>query len=126
MTNSFTISSWQDVAIFVGIVATLSGLIGAMLRSWLDKRSAETAVADRLIRLAEVEAEKRVEIVRTEFKLQIAELQLEHRTEIDKMRNEFEKSFRSLKKEHDTYRCELAPVCGWRNKKVAPPLPASA
>lgn len=120
--TTFTVASWQDVAIIVGIAATLSGIIGAMLRSWLDRKNAETAASDRLIRLAEVEAEKRVEIVRTEFKLQIAEMALQHRTEIDSMRADFEKELKSLKKEHDTYRCELAPICSWRNKKTPPPV----
>lgn len=123
--TTFTVSSWQDIAILVGIAATVSGIIGATLRSWIDRKNAEAAASDRLIRLAEVEAEKRVEIVRTEFKLQIAEMQLQHRSEIDSMRADFEKELRSLKKEHDTYRCELAPICGWRNKKTAPPLPVA-
>lgn len=124
--TSFTVSSWQDLAIIVGIASAVAGVIGAMLRSALDKRKVETAASDRLIRLAEVEAEKRVEVVRTEFKLKLAELQLEHRTEIDAMRAEFDKQLKSLRKEHDTYRCELAPVCSWRNKKVAPPAPVVA
>jgi uncharacterized membrane-anchored protein YhcB (DUF1043 family) len=121
--TSFTISGWTDLAVLIGMFSLIAGIIGGAIRSRLDRRSAEEASSDRLIRLVEAEAEKRVEIVRTEFKLQIAELTLAHRTEIDAMRSDFEKEFKSLKSEHDTYRCELAPVCGWRNKKIAPPAP---
>jgi hypothetical protein len=123
---NFSISSWTDVALLVGICSALAGILGGVIRSKLDRKTAEEASSDRLIRLIEAEAEKRVEIVRTEFKLQIAEISLAHRTELDAMRSEFEKEFRSLKKEHDTYRCELAPICGWRNKKIAPPPPVVA
>lgn len=125
MTSGFTINSWQELAIAIGIVATISGITGGVIRSWLDRRKATTEQQDRIIRLVETEAEKRVEIVRTEFKLQIAEMQLEHRNQIDNMRNDFEKQIATLKKERDSHRCELAPICSWRNGKIAPP-PATA
>ncbi len=123
---NFSIASWSDVALLIGICSALAGITGGMIRSRLDRKSAEEASSDRLIRLIEAEAEKRVEIVRTEFKLQITEIQLEHRTQIDAMRSEFERELKSLKREHDTYRCELAPICAWRNKKTPPPAPFKA
>lgn len=123
--SSFTISGWQDLTLLLGIVATIAGITGGLIRSRIDRKSAEAASSDRLIRLVEAEAEKRVEIVRTEFKLQIAELQLEHRNEINKIKTDFEKQLKSLKTEHDTYRCELAPICSWRNKSVPPPAPVA-
>lgn len=121
----WNISSWQELAIIVSIVAALAGVTGGVIKSRLDSKTVEQATSDRVIRLVEVEAEKRVEYVRTEFKLQIAEMQLEHRTQLEAMRTDFEKQLKTLRKEHDTYRCELAPVCGWRNKRTAPPLPAT-
>lgn len=119
--TTFTIGSWQDLAIIVGIASAMAGVIGGLVRARLDRKSAEAAASDRLLRLVETEAEKKVEVVRTEFKLQFAELQLSHQAELASMRADFDKQVKSLKREHDTYRCELAPVCSWRNKKIAPP-----
>lgn len=122
---NWTISSWQELAVLVAIVSAVAGVLGGVIKSRIDAKTASEAASDRLIRLIETEAEKKVEIVRTEFKLQIAELQLQHQSEIAAMRTDFEAQLKKLSKEHDTYRCELAPICGWRNKKTAPPLPAA-
>lgn len=122
--TGFTIDSWQQLAVLATIVATASGLLGSMVRSRLDARKANDDASDRIIRLVETEADKRVEIVRTEFKLQIAEMQLEHRDEITKLKTDFNKQLSTLKREHDTYRCELAPKCSWRNKTTPPPTAA--
>ena len=126
MTTDWAISSWQELAILVTIVAAIAGVSGGFIKSRLDSKTAEQASSDRLIRLIETEADKRVEVVRTEFQLKIAEMELNHRDQLTSMRNEFEKELRSLKKEHDTYRCELAPVCTWRNRKTTPPAPQRA
>lgn len=120
--GTWTITSWQELAVLIGIVSAIAGVSGGVIRSKLDRKSADAAQSDRIIRLVEVEADKRVEVVRTEFMLQIAQMQLEHQKQIADMRNDFEKQIKSLKKEHDTYRCELAPVCTWRNSKIAPPV----
>lgn len=121
MTTDWTISSWQELAILVTIVAAVAGVGGGMIRSKLDKRSADDAASDRIIRLIETEADKKVEVVRTEFALIIANMELKHRDELTAMRMDFEGQLKSLRSEHDTYRCELAPVCSWRNKASAPP-----
>lgn len=121
VTTDWTITSWQELAIVVTIVAALAGVTGGIIKSRLDSKNAEQASSDRLIRLIEEEADKRVEVVRTEFKLQIAEMQLEHQKQMNTMRQDFEKQLKALRKEHDTYRCELAPICTWRNAKVPPP-----
>lgn len=121
ITSGFTLGSWQELAIIVGIVATISGVLGGMIKSKIDARASDAAASDRLIQLIEREADKRVEIVRTEFKLQIAEMQLEHRDQITKLKTDFNKQLGTLKREHDTYRCELAPVCSWRNRTTPPP-----
>lgn len=125
-TEGFTITSWQELAILISIVAAIAGVLGGVVKSQIDRRASDAAAQDRIIRLIEVEAEKRVEVVRTEFKLQIAEMQLAHRTEIDAMKSDFEKQLHSLKREHSTYRCELAPICAWRNSKTPPPPPVTA
>ena len=121
MGTNLTINSWTDIALAAGVLATASGIFGSMIRSKLDARKADADASDRIIRLVEVEADKRVEIVRTEFKLQIAEMQLEHKSEIDAMRSEFEKQIATLKRERDTHRCELAGICSWRNTATPPP-----
>lgn len=123
MVNSWFPTSWQDVALLVGIVATMAGVGGAMLRSRLDSKAAEAAASDRIIRLVEVEADKRVQVVRTEFELKIAQMELTHRDQLTAMRVDFEGQLAGLKAEHDRYRCELAPVCHWRNRKNPPPAP---
>lgn len=124
MTTDWAISSWQELAILVTIVAALAGVSGGVIKSRLDSKGAEQASSDRLIRLIETEADKRVEVVRTEFQLTIANMELKHQAELTAMRTDFEKQLKSLKKEHDTYRCELAPICTWRNKKTPPPAAA--
>ena len=126
MNGTWSLTSWQDIAILTGIVAALAGVGGAALKARLDKRQADAAASDRIIRLVEVEAEKRVEVVRTEFALKIAEMELAHRDQIASMRQAFETQLAALKKERATHRCELAPVCGWRNGKIAPPPPMVA
>lgn len=121
MTTDWAISSWQELAILITIVAAIAGVGGGMIRSRLDKRSSDAAASDRLIRLVEEEATKKVEVVRTEFALIIANMELKHRDELTAMRTDFEGQLKALRSEHDTYRCELAPVCSWRNKATAPP-----
>ena len=122
---SWTIQSWQEFGVVISIIAVAAGLLGGLIKSRIDQRASDAQASDRLIALIEREADKRVEIVRTEFKLQIAEMQLQHRDEIAKLKTDFNKQLSSLKREHDTYRCELAPVCSWRNKTTPPP-PAKA
>lgn len=123
MNNGFTVSSWQELAILIGIVASIAGALGVAGKSWLDKRASDAAATDRIIRLVEVEAEKRVEVVRTEFKLQIAEMQLTHREQMDSLKADFERRIKTLKNDHA---CELAPTCTWRNLKTPPPPPVAA
>jgi hypothetical protein len=126
--TSFSLNSWQDVAVLVGVVSALFTILGGLItasfnrrKSLIEKKSADDAASDRLIRLIETEAEKKVEIVRTEFKLQIAEAQLEHSRQLTAMRTDFEKQLAALRKEHDTYRCEHALTCTWRFKATPPP-----
>jgi F0F1-type ATP synthase membrane subunit b/b' len=127
-TSGWTISSWQDVAILVGVLGTLFALLGGVVttaytnrKSKIEKQSADDAASDRLLRLVEQESEKKIEIVRTEFRLIIADMELKHRDELTAMRLDFEAQLKTLRKDNDTYRCELAPVCSWRNKKTPPP-----
>lgn len=96
----FSITSWQELAILVGIVSALAGVTGSLVRSRIDRKGAEAAASDRIIRLVEVEADKRVAVVRTEFELKIAQMQLQHRDEIHAMRSTFEKQIREIKKQY--------------------------
>lgn len=125
---SFHLSGWGDVAILCGILATLSSVLGGLLgikfnsrKSKIDQQAAEDQASDRLIRLIETEADKKVEIVRTEFRLEIAELKLAHSSELSSMRQDFEKQLKRLRDERDTYRCDHALVCTWRAKAIPPP-----
>lgn len=95
--STFTISSWQELAVIVGIVSAVAGVIGGVIRSRLDKKSAEAAASDRLIRLIETEADKRVAVVRTEFELKMANLQLAHRQELEALRATFERELQELR-----------------------------
>lgn len=116
------ISTWTDLAIVFGLFGTFSGIIGSLIRSKIEKRTSDAAASDRLIVLIEREADKRVGLVRTEFQLKLADLELAHRDEIALIRKDFENQIKKLKTEHDTHRCELAQVCSWRNSKLPPPV----
>lgn len=108
-----------------GAVCAALGVIGTQFYNRLhaakESQAADDAASERLIALIEREADKRVEIVRTEFKLKLAELKLEHQAELNAVRSDFEKEVRELRSENDTYRCDNAPSCKERirNKAVA-------
>jgi hypothetical protein len=121
---NFTIASWNELAILIGIISVISGILGGLIRYRLDKGKADVAASDRLIVLIEKEADKKVSIVRTEFQLKLADLELKHRDEIAQMRNDFEAQIKKLRSEETRHRCELAPICSWRNAKLPPPAPA--
>lgn len=102
--TGFTISSWQDIALVLGLMTALAGVLGSLAtsaytrrKSSIESQAAEVAASDRIIRLIEQEAEKRVEVVRTEFQLKIAEMQLAHKNEIEDMRNQFERELDELR-----------------------------
>ena len=130
---SLTINTWQDVAVLIAAVSAFFTIVGGIFataynrrKSRIDQAKADSDASDRLIRLIEQEAEKKVEIVRTEFKLQIAEMQLEHAKQLTAMRQDFERQLKALRGEHDKYRCEHALTCAWRFKATPPPAPATA
>lgn len=131
MTPKLTINTWQDVAVLIAAVSAFFSIVGGVVATYLNRRKsnieqakADDDASDRLIRLIEKEADKRVEIVRTEFKLQIAEMQLEHAKQLTTVRQDFERQLKTLRLEHDKYRCEHALICGWRFKDTAPTPPA--
>lgn len=126
----FTLQSWQDVAIFVGIVTAFSTLIGGLgatvfnrRKSLIDKKASDDAASDRIIVLVEKEAEKRVEVVRTEFALKIAEMELKHHSELTKVRTDFEAQLALLREEKDKFHCQHALTCVWRYRQSPPPSP---
>lgn len=95
--TGFSLTSWTDVAILVGIASTLAAIAGGMIKSRLDRESSEAAASDRIIRLIEQEAEKRVQVVRTEFQLKIAQMELAHKQEFDEMKAAFEREIQELR-----------------------------
>lgn len=105
----------------VGLIAAVFGMVTGLRRAGLDKQAADDAQADRLIRLAEEEAEKRVSIVRTEFELKMAQSELTHRDEMKVLRDHLEGEIRTLRGDLTRYKCLLAPACTWRNGSVPPP-----
>ena len=125
--GGLNIDSWQDVltlASVFGAVCAALGVIGTQFYNRLhaaqESQAADDAASERLIALIEREADKRVEIVRTEFKLKLAELKLEHQAELTAVRSDFDKQVRELRSENDTYRCDNAPSCEQRLRtKVA-------
>jgi hypothetical protein len=94
---TFAITSWEELALLISIVAAIAGVGGGMIKSGIDRKTAEASASDRIIRLIEQESEKRVEVVRTEFKLKIAEMQLEHRSELETVKADFEREIRELR-----------------------------
>lgn len=128
MLGRLTINTWQDVAVLIAAVSAFFSIVGGVIATYLNRRKsnieqakANDDASDRLIRLIEQEADKKVEVVRTEFKLVIAELKLQHAKELTAMRQDFENQLNALRGEHDKYRCEHAIVCSWRFKASAPP-----
>lgn len=131
-TSWFQVNSWSDLAVIVGAGTAFFTILGGFItttfnrrKAQIDQGKADAEASDRLIRLIEQEADKRVEIVRTEFKLQIAEMQLEHAKQLTAMRQDFERQLKSLRGEHDKYRCEHALTCVWRFKATPPPAVVS-
>lgn len=121
--TGFTINSWQELAILVGIASAIAGTAGAMIKAKIDSKSAEAAASDRIIRLIEQEADKRVAVVRTEFELKIAQMQLEHRDEIHAMRSNFEKQIREIKRQYidcPVLDCPHRPKPATRGPKTTP------
>lgn len=111
--SDFTIDSWGEVAIFVGLITATAGAIGAAItarytrsKQVLESQSADDAATDRLIRLIEQEAEKRVAIVRAEFELQIAEMKREHAREIAALTAKFESELDQVRRAHRSYYSE--------------------
>jgi hypothetical protein len=98
--GTFTITSWQELAVLVGIVSALAGVTGGIIRSRIDRKSAEASASDRIIRLIQQESDKRVQIVRTEFELKIAQMELGHRSQIEQMKSGFDKQIREIKRQY--------------------------
>lgn len=95
--NEWTIAGWQEIAVIAGVAATLSAALGALIKGKVDHANAEAAASDRLIRLIETEADKRVDVVRAEFELKIREMELAHKQELDDLRCDFEREIDAIR-----------------------------
>lgn len=131
--GGLALDHWQDVAALVGIVATLFTVLGIAGTQFytrrkdkredkLDERDQQEAEAQanaRLIDLITQEADKRVEIVRAEFKVQLLERDMKHAEELTSMRRDFETQIATIRDNAELYRCDLAPTCKKRPGAVA-------
>jgi len=88
-----------------------------------EQQAADDVASERLIKLIEREADKRVAIVRAEFELIIAKLKLEQlqkdvakAAELTAIRADFERQIAEIKQAGETYRCDVAPDCDLRHK----------
>lgn len=106
-----------DLAVALGVVVALFGLWWGLLRNRRDGKTADDAAQDRLLKLIEEEAEKRVKLVRTDLELKIAEQELEHQREMRSMRREFEDRLSAMRRDLETYRCDNA-AAGCPNRRI--------
>lgn len=95
--KDWAISGWQELAVLMGVAVALSGIIASLIKGKIDHNNAEAAASDRLIRLIETEADKRVQIVRAEFELKIAEMELAHRAELEELTARFEREIQEIR-----------------------------
>jgi hypothetical protein len=123
------LDSWQDIAALVGILGVLFTCLGILGTQFYTRRrdsrekrvikreqqAADDIASDRLIKLAEAVAEKKVAFVRAEFQLIIANLKLDHANELTAMRADFDQQLATIRRDHETYRCDVAPTCKRRH-----------
>lgn len=105
MPGDFTIDNWNEVALIVGVMTGVTGaffgIIWNLLKHKVESRAADDAAQDRLIKLVETEAEKRIAVVRVDFELKIAHMQAEHSQQIARMQSEHDKQIRDLHREYE-------------------------
>lgn len=101
-----TINSWADLTAALAIVGAVCTALGVLVsagytrrKGSIEQRSADDVAQDRLIKLIEQEAEKRVQIVRLEFEAEIAKMRLAHARELAKVRVDFEAQLAELRLE---------------------------
>lgn len=105
MPGDFTVDNWDEVALIVGVLSAIMGVcfgfVWNALKHRLESRAADDAAHDRLIKLVETEAEKRIAVVRVDFELKIANMQAEHSQQIARMQAEHDKQIRDLHREYE-------------------------
>lgn len=101
-----TINSWADVTAALAVVGALCTALGVFVsaaytrrKGSIEQRSADDVAQDRLIKLIEQEAEKRVQIVRLEFEAEIAKMRIAHARELAKVREDFEAQLAEVRRE---------------------------
>lgn len=97
MPGDLTVDTWNEISVIaalftalMGAASIVAGITYNRLKSRIDAQSADDAASDRIIKLVEQEAEKRVQIVRIEFELKIAQMQAEHAQQIADLRKDYE------------------------------------
>lgn len=110
------------------VVSAFLGMAGTLFYERRKNRRAQQAQDDenseRLIGLIQREADKRVEIVRADFKVQLLEQSAKHAEELNAMRRDFEeqlatrdKRIEELASTVDAYGCDDAPACKIRKPR---------
>ncbi|NTW29452.1 MAG: hypothetical protein HGA39_08850 [Coriobacteriia bacterium] len=124
------------IGILVGIggfATAIGSLVWAGRKAAVEKQAADDAASERLIRLVEREAEKKVSVVRLELEVQLKQqevnhlkelekMRAEHRRERDSMRESLERQISDLRGELEEYRCFNAPTCETRRRKISDPV----
>jgi len=118
-----------DTTLLIAVASILSSILGVIGGQALAARSdtrrdkrekrvikqqqqaADDVASDRLIKLIEREADKRVDIVRAEFALEIANLKLEHASELATLRAEIA----TVRRDAEVFRCDVAQGCAHRH-----------
>lgn len=111
------LDSLEDVGTLVTIVGAACAALGVLATSlynrFKNKREAEAAddaAKDRLIALIKEEAKKLLDVQRAEFDLEIANMKLNHATELTAVRADFERQITELKRDAENYACHV-PDC---------------
>ena len=120
--------NWDDTVTLVGIVGVLSAALSSLGTQFYSRRrdsrekrvikreqqAADDIASDRLIRLAEEVADKRVAVMRVDFELIIANLKLEQLAkDAAKERElaELRAQIAAIRQDAEKYHCDLAPAC---------------
>lgn len=108
------------ISVALAIVTIIGSLATARHTIRKDRREQEIAhmatveaddrASDRIVKLAETEAEKRVAVVKTEMQLEINQLKLEYTQEISGLKDRLI----DFGRERERYYCYAAPTCAER------------
>jgi hypothetical protein len=75
------------------------------------KEDSEQEANDRLIKLIQREADKKVDVVKTEFELRSLRMQASYSKQLTQVRKALERKIAELVEDNRMYRCVFAPTC---------------